>query len=132
LGFVVTVVASTILITVTLAVFRDSLFDLYMRRLDSWASIGGDARTVQSELVETCGRLVLTQAGGFERMEFLTFARDEFDFRVDVCVKITANRLYKQPEFEKPEIVMLICDDPRPTHELFRRLCYRSGLRSAP
>ncbi len=83
---------------------------------------------MQSELVELCGRLVLTQAGSFERLELLTFYRDEFDFRVDVCVKITANRLYKQPEFEKPEMVALICDDTHSYHELFRRLCAHAGL----
>jgi hypothetical protein len=113
----------------TLAVFRDALFDLYTKRLDAWVSSGGDVKTGQTEVVETCGKLVLSQAGAFERMQLLTFYRAEFDFRVDVCLKMTANRLYKQPEFEKPEMVAMICDDPRPYHELFRRLCQRSGLR---
>jgi len=83
---VVLVLASLILITLVLAVFRDRLFDLYMRRLDSWVTAGGNAETVQSELVDTCGSMVLTQAGGFERIQLLTFYLDEFDFRVNVCV----------------------------------------------
>jgi hypothetical protein len=115
--------------SVALAVFRDGLFDLYTKRLDAWVSSGGDVKTVQSDVLETCGKLVLSQAGGFEWIQLLTFYRDEFDFRVDVCLKVTANRLYKQPEFEKPEMVTMICDDPRPYHELFKRLCRRSGLR---
>jgi hypothetical protein len=108
-GLIVTALAVVILFTVAFAVLRDHLYNLYVHRLDTWVSSGGDAKTVQSELVEPCGKLVLTQAGSFERLELLTFYRDEFDFRVDVCVKITANRLYKQPEFEKPEMAALIC-----------------------
>jgi hypothetical protein len=124
-----TVAVVIIVVSFTLAVFRDSLFDLYTKRLDAWVSAGGDIKTVESQVLETCGKLVLTQARAFERIQLLIFYRDEFDFRVDVCMKMTANRLYKQPEFEKPEMVTMICDDPRPYHELFKRLCQRSGLR---
>jgi hypothetical protein len=129
IGLVATVALVIVIISFAQAVFRDSFFDLYTKRLDAWVSTGGDIKTVQSEVLETCGKLVLTQAGAFERIQLLTFYRDEFDFRVDVCLKMTANRLYKQPEFEKPEMVTMICDDPRPYHELFNRLCRRSGLR---
>jgi hypothetical protein len=115
-----------VLITVTVvrffvavSAFRDKLFDLYMHRLDAWVSNGGNFKTIQSEVVENCGELI----------QLSTFYRDEFDFRVDVCAKMTVNRVYKQPEFEKPEIVDTICDDKNPYHELFRRLCRRSGLR---
>jgi hypothetical protein len=127
-GLIVAVLAIVILFTVALAMLRDHFYDLYMHRLDSWITNGGDAKTVQSELVESCGRLVLTQAGSVERLQLLTFYRDEFDFRVDVCVKITANRLSKQPEFEKPEMVALICNDTHSYHELFRRLCEHADL----
>ncbi len=72
--------------------------------------------------------LVWTQAGAFERLELMTIYRDEFDFRVDVCTKMTVNRVYKQPEFENPEMVNTICADINPYHELFLRLCSRSGL----
>jgi hypothetical protein len=114
-----------------MSVFRDRLFDLYTRRLDTWVSAGGDAQTVQAQIVENCGKLVMSQPGMIEQFQLMTFYRDEFDFRVDVCVKLTANRVNKQPEFEKPETVALICDDPHPYHELFRRLCRKSGLRPA-
>jgi hypothetical protein len=124
-----TVAVVILVVSLALAVFRDGFFDLYMKRLDAWVGAGGDVKTVQSQVVETCGKLILTQAGAFERIQLLTFYRDEFDFRVDVCLKMTANRLYKQPEFEKPEMVTMICDDPRPYHELFKRLCQRSSLR---
>jgi hypothetical protein len=130
-SLVVATLALIILVTLALSVFRDRLFDLYMRKLDMWVSAGGDVTTVQSEVVETCGKMVLTQAGGFERMQLLTFYRDELDFRVDVCTKMTVNRLYVQPEFQKPILVAKICDNSDPYHELFRRLCVRSGLREA-
>jgi hypothetical protein len=125
-----------VLITVTVGIFflavsafRDKLFDLYMHRLDTWVSNGGNLKTIQSEVVENCGQLILSQVGFVEDVQLSTFYRDEFDFRVDVCAKMTVNRLYKPPEFEKPEIVDTICDDKNPYHELFRRLCRRSGLR---
>jgi hypothetical protein len=128
-ALVATVAVVILVVSVVFAVFRDGFFNLYMKRLDAWVSAGGDVKTVESQVLETCGRLILTQAGAFERIQLLTFYRDEFDFRVDVCLKMTANRLYKQPEFDKPEIVTMICDDPLPYHELFKRLCQRSGLR---
>jgi hypothetical protein len=112
-----------------LSVFRDRLFDLYTHRLDDWVSSDGKVATIQSAVVENCGKLVLTQAGVFERLQLLTFDRDEFDFRVDICTKMTVNRLYKQPEFDKPEMVSKICDNENAYYELFRRLCSRSGLR---
>jgi hypothetical protein len=115
--------------TLFLSIIRDRLFDLNMGKLDSWVKSGGTVDTVQSKVVETCGNLVLGQAGAIERLQLLTFYGDELDFRIDVCVKMTVNRLYKQPEFEKPELVNMICDDPKPFHELFPRLCSRSGLR---
>jgi len=125
------VLACVIVISLGMAAARERLFDLYMQRLDAWISAGGDIKTVQAEVVETCGKLILTQARWFERMQLMTFYRDELDFRVDVCTKLAANRLYPQPEFQKPELVTMICDDPNPYHELFRRLCRRSGLRPA-
>jgi hypothetical protein len=104
-----------IMVSFTLAVFQASLFYPYVKRLDASVSSGADIKTVQSEVPERLGKLVLTQAGAFERIQVLTFFRDEFDFRVDVCLKMTANRLYKQPEFEKPEMVTTICPVQRLT-----------------
>jgi hypothetical protein len=99
-----------------------------MSRLDDWTNKGAVVSLVQAQVVEPCGMLVLTQAGAIDRIKLMTTSRDEFDFRVDVCTKMTVNRVYKQPEFEKPETVALICDG---SNELFRRLCQRSGLRPA-
>ena len=110
--------------------YRGRLFDLYTHRLEEWATAGGDATRAQ-DLVESCGWLVITQARWLERLELVTVYRQEFDFRVDACVKIAANRLYRQPELERPEIVRMVCDDQNPFHELLPRLCRWAGLRPA-
>jgi hypothetical protein len=115
--------------TLLASLLRDRLFDLEMGQLDDWVKDGGEISTLQSDLVGPCTDLVVSQAGALERLELIFILRDELDFRSDVCIKMTANRLYKQPEFEKAEITNMICDDPRPYHELFRLLCSRSGLR---
>jgi hypothetical protein len=128
---IVLVVALTAFASTVLAFSRDKLFNLYMSRLDAWVHDGGKVDAIQSQVVESCGKLIVTQAGAWERLQLLTFYRDEFDFRADVCTKMTTNRLYKQPEFEKPEIVKMICDNTDWYHEIFRRLCRRSGLRPA-
>ncbi len=108
--------------------WRDKRFNFYTHRLDAWVNGGGTVADVQSQVIENCGKLVISQAGIIEAARLATIDHDELDFRVDVCMKMTVNRVYKQPEFEKPEIVAMICDG---SHELFRRLCQRSGLRTA-
>jgi hypothetical protein len=115
--------------TLFVSVFRDRFFNVNMERLDKWVGGGGDASTLNSEVVTDCNNLVLSQAGALERLELLFIFRDELHFRIGVCTKMTVNRVYKQPEFENSKIVNMICDDPKPFHELFHRLCRRSGLR---
>jgi hypothetical protein len=77
-------------------------------------------------VVQTCGKLMMGTATPQQKVAFLTTDRGELDFRVDVCTKMTVNRLHEQPEFQKPELVRAICDSSIP---VFRRLCVRSGLR---
>jgi hypothetical protein len=89
-----------------------------------------DPKTIQT-IAENCGQLVMTEAGWFERIQLMTYLRDEFDFRVDVCAKMTANRVYKQPQFEDAELVKMICWDTHPYHRVFVRLCQHAGLRPA-
>jgi hypothetical protein len=62
-----------------------------------------------------------------EKLSLTTTQREEFHFRVDVCTKMTANRVHPQPEFEKKELVSMICDASKVA--LFRKLCKHSGLR---
>ena len=98
----------------------------YFTALDNWANSGGDPKKIQEEVITNCGKLVMVMASADERNGFITNDRAEFDFRVDVCAKTTVNRVHPQPEFEKPDIVQMICDDEK---ELFRLICSRSGLR---
>ena len=82
---------------------------------------------LEKEVVEPCGKLVMVTASAIENATFLTTNREEFDFRVDVCVKMAVNRIYPQPEFESPEIVGMICDDH--SVPLFEGLCLFHGIR---
>lgn len=99
----------------------------YFATLDSWVNQGGPVNEIQEQVVQTCGKLVMLTADPSEKLALSTTQREEFHFRVDVCTKMTVNRVYPQPEFEKKEIVSMICDEREVT--LFRKLCKRYGLR---
>jgi hypothetical protein len=71
-------------------------------------------------VVETCGKLVMLTTDTLEKIALATTQREEFHFRVDVCTKMTVNRVYPQPEFEKKEIIVMICDESKVM--LFRKL----------
>jgi hypothetical protein len=105
----------------------EKLEELYFKTLDDWVARGGQIDEVQKSVVETCGKLVMWAASAREKIGFMASQRSEFDFRVDVCMKMTVNRVHKQPEFEKPELVQTICD--KSGILLFTKLCKRSGLR---
>jgi hypothetical protein len=112
-----------------LSAFRGSLFTFYAQRLNTWVADGGDVKAVQSQVVEICRKLVMSQAGLVEQVTLIIYS-DELDYRVGVCTKMTVNRVHKQPAFSEPDLVNMICDDPFPYHALFQRLCRISGLRS--
>ena len=103
------------------------LEEQYFGTLDSWVTRGGPMDELQGTLVETCGKLVMITVGTSEKAAFSTTQREEFHFRVDVCTKMTVNRVYPQPEFEKEDVVATICDKSEVT--LFSKLCRRNGLR---
>jgi hypothetical protein len=105
----------------------EKLEERYFTTLDDWVARGGRIDEVQKTVVETCGKLVMWTGAASEKIGFLGSQRDEFDFRVDVCMTMTVNRVHKQPKFEKPELVESICD--KSGILLFTKLCKRSGLR---
>ena len=86
------------------------LEEQYLSALDNWVSDGGNINTIQSIVVGYCGKLVMITVDSEERVALSTTDRDEFYFRVDVCTKLTVNRVYPQPEFEKLETIKTICD----------------------
>lgn len=92
----------------------------YMATLDDGVKRGGPVTEIEKTVVETCGKLVMLTADSLEKVALATTQREEFHFRVDVCTKMTANRVYPQPEFEKKEIVVMICDESKVM--LFRKL----------
>ena len=77
----------------------------------------------------TCGKLVMLTASAAERTTLATSNREEFDFRVDVCVKSTVHRVHAQPEFSNPKIVAALCKPD--TLPLYSQLCRRAKLSAA-
>ncbi len=107
------------------SIFPNFWFNVFSERLDSWVAAGGPVANVQSDVVSVCGRLVVTQGGFFALPLFETISRNDFNFRVDACTKLTVNRVYPQPEFANPQIVKIICQG---SDQFFKRLCARTGL----
>ncbi len=103
-----------------------ALENAYLATLDEWVGAGGPVEHLQSQVVATCGKLVMLLATRGERSAFVSTDPEEFDLRLDVCTKITVNRVRPQPQLAKPGVVALICDRGNP---LYVRLCERSGLR---
>lgn len=99
----------------------------YYQILDGWVKQGGPIEALQDTVVKTCGKLVIVTVDNVEKARMATTQREEFHHRVDVCTKLTVNRVYPQPEFEKPQILKNICDDSKTV--LFKKLCRRYGLR---
>ncbi len=105
----------------------DKLENKYFSVLDEWVQRGGKAQDYQSEVLETCGKLVVASATISEALTLPIIQREEFDFRVNVCAKTTAHRVSPQPELNDQELVQEICDDT--AIPVLGRLCRRSGLR---
>jgi hypothetical protein len=101
----------------------------YFGILDKWVTDGGRFDDVQARVVDTCGKLTVlwmdeAQRGALMRED--KTMTEEFHFRVDVCTKMTVNRVHQQPEFQKAGLVSATCGRSGPKY--FRRLCDRSGL----
>jgi hypothetical protein len=104
-----------------------SVEERYLGTLDNWVARGGPTKEWQKSVLDTCGKLVMAGLSPGKMLRLATVQRDEFGFRVDVCAKMTANRVYPQPEFHNKKLVAEICDDKQV--DLFPKLCTRSGLR---
>ena len=105
----------------------EKLEEKYFQTLDGWVKRGGPVIEIQDTVVKTCGKLVMLIASHSEKASLSTVNRNEFHHRVDVCTKMTVNRVHPQPEFEKKEIIRMICDESK--ENLFEKLCKRYGFR---
>lgn len=118
-------------VTVTVAHAEKSateqLEEKYFQMLDGWVKRGGPVNELHDTVVKTCGKLVMLTASNSEKVSLSTTQRGEFHHRVDVCTKMTVNRVHPQPEFEKKEIIRMICDESK--ENLFKKLCKRYGFR---
>lgn len=95
-------------------------------KLDRWAQEHKSVEDVNTVVLPTCGKIVSVLSTISENVDFLSTDRDEWDFRVDVCVQMTVNRVYPQPFFQKPENIEKMCHPD--SHRFFTTMCRRSGL----
>jgi len=108
-------------------VLTDKLERKYFTMLDGWVQRGGQAQEYQNDVLDTCGKLILTSATLSETLTLPTIQKEEFDFRVNVCAKTTVHRVHRQAELNDQELVQEVCYDAR--MPVFVKLCRRSGLR---
>lgn len=108
-------------------IIRGNLEHKYFSVLDDWVQRGGKAQEYQSDVLETCGKLVLASGTISEALMLPTIQREEFDFRANVCAKTTVHRVHRQSELNDQELVREICDDA--IVPMLGKLCQRSGLR---
>ena len=107
-------------------VLEPKLESKYFSVLDGWVQRGGKAQEYQSEVLDTCSKLILATAPLNEALSLPAFQKEELDFRIKVCAKTTVHRVHRQPEFDDHELIQEICDDTK--IPMFRRLCRHSGL----
>jgi len=125
-GLVIAAIGIFLVLTFLITnVFQEKFFGFYLSKLDAWVVSGGPTGAIQTQVIGNCGKLVMSQAGFFSALNFMSFNREEFHFKTDVCLKITVNRVYKQPEFENPRTVQTICAG---SDDFLRRMCSHSGL----
>jgi len=101
---------------------------LYLQKLDKWVSDGGDVNSVQEQVITNCGKLFYMHVDP-ERIPNLSVdAREGYDQLIDICSKITVNRVHPQPEFEDPKTVKLVCIDIAADHPVIGKLCQKANL----
>lgn len=91
--------------------------DFYLDQLNEWV-LAAKARpfeevrpSVDTELRPICRNYVLAEAGPAEAVDLLASARQGLDSRVEVCLRITVNRVAPQPESYRQ--ARSDCWDPR-------------------
>jgi hypothetical protein len=67
------------------AVLSEKMFNRYVGRLNNWVAKGGPISSFQTDVVESCGPIVMSQASFFRYLSMATFDRANLDFRVDVA-----------------------------------------------
>lgn len=104
------------------------LENLYLQRLDKWVSDGGDVNSIQEQVVTNCGKLFYMHVEPERIASLSEEARQGYDQLIDVCSKMTINRVHPQPEFENPKIVKIVCKDMATDHPVIGRLCQKANL----
>jgi hypothetical protein len=78
-GLVAIAVAMPVVGTAAAEIYRDEFYRLYTSRLDAWVA-HADVKTIQADVVENCGKLVMSQARPFERLQLMTADAVDLDY----------------------------------------------------
>lgn len=106
-----------------------------IKKLDNWA----DNKTYinsTSILAESCGKLIMIYSTKDEIDNYMQEEKthkgeyNDFQYKGDVCVKLTAQRVSPQDEFKNRKIVDNICNKTSITRidYFFRELCKKANL----
>ncbi len=103
---------------------------VYLAKLDAWVNDGSKINEITDRVLKPCGEMIIATASAKDQVSFTTTkgGREEFDVRVDVCVKLTVQRTMPQPVFENPTLVRFACRDMAQLHPVFKDLCARARL----
>lgn len=107
---------------------KEKLEKLYVERLDKWVAGGGDVNSIQEQVVTNCGKLFYMHVDPKKIPNLSKEEREHYDDLIDMCVKITVTRIEVQPEFEKPEVIQLVCTDVASNYPIFVKLCQKAKL----
>jgi hypothetical protein len=106
---------------------RDKAIKNYFAELDAWVDKGAPIEEIETIVASRCGRILLAYSPLLTQIRLVTIGRDDYDFWVSMCVKMTVHRVSPQPEFKgahKASLIKRTCE----SHEMWRRLCNRAEL----
>jgi hypothetical protein len=102
---------------------------LYYKRLDDWVAAGGNTDKIQADVVGNCGKLIYTRVPMSRFQSVAGEEKEDIDFRIDVCAKLTVNRAHPQPEFQNPKTRKIVCGDMAGSDPVFAKLCAGAGIK---
>ena len=116
----------------------ESKIDEQFTIIDNWIALAKERpeseesfRSAKFEIVENvqvpCGKILMLSSSAWERAGYIAWNRNDWDLRADICVQMTAHRLWPQPFISDPDNAKVIQDTCK-MGEMWRRLCDRAGL----
>lgn len=102
------------------------LEESYFKKFDAWVAAGGKVETIEAEVGQTCGKLIFMNSSPTEYARYTADKREDFDMYMDMCIKITVNRVHKQDFSANQKMVDAACKYSLP---IIAKVCDRAGLK---